>query len=257
MANQQKIQVNQIGNFYIVNDGGGSIVDNTLSENGLLINKINVESTEAALLIQQAASGAALQILNSGPNFDILAGNGNFAVSNAGHMRAATVFIYNAGSVPYLRLQDNVIIDLQYDKIDDSLDFISSSSGTVANFFDKFIIDNPIQILNQIACTPTDLTSVSNQTTINALNGNTFHAILTENTTFLNPLNVAEGATYVFIIEQAASGSGPFTVTFDTNFLFSDGDELIVSSGANAIDVLTSYAYSSTQLISTYSQNFQ
>lgn len=105
---------------------------------------------------------------------------------------------------------------------------------------------------SQVANLPTSLTSAANSTPIDASLGNTFHATLTENTTFQNPTNMEAGATYVFRVVQAA---GLFTVAFAANWKFPGGTAPTITAVNGAVDIITAYTPDGTLIEATFAQN--
>ena len=68
-------------------------------------------------------------------------------------------------------------------------------------------------------------------------NGDTQTVTLGGNRTIANPSNSQSGATYTIIIKQDATGSR--TVTWGSNYKWSGGTAPTLSTGANAVDIIT------------------
>lgn len=84
--------------------------------------------------------------------------------------------------------------------------------------------------------TPVALTSVSNSVAINASLSNIFTHVLTEDTTFAAPSNLADGTEYRFVIKQNASTA--YTLAFDSAFLFPSGTDPVIPVGLSTVSML-------------------
>jgi hypothetical protein len=67
--------------------------------------------------------------------------------------------------------------------------------------------------------------------------GNVHTVTLTDNRTLGAPTNLKNGATYIWIIKQDATGSR--TLAYNAVFKFPGGDTPILSTAANSVDILT------------------
>jgi len=67
--------------------------------------------------------------------------------------------------------------------------------------------------------------------------GNVHTVTLTDNRTLGAPTNLKDGATYIWIIKQDATGSR--TLGYNSVFKFSEGTAPTLSTAANAVDILT------------------
>jgi len=81
--------------------------------------------------------------------------------------------------------------------------------------------------------TLTDSTTIST----NCDNGNVFSVTLGGNRTLANPTNLKNGATYLWIVKQDATGSR--TLAFSTTFKFEGGTAPSLTTDANGVDVIT------------------
>ena len=68
-------------------------------------------------------------------------------------------------------------------------------------------------------------------------NGNVHEVTLTDNRTLGAPTNLQDGATYIWIIKQDATGSR--TLAYNSVFKFSGGAVPTLSTAANSVDILT------------------
>ena len=84
--------------------------------------------------------------------------------------------------------------------------------------------------------------------------GNVQTVTLTSNVSPLpNPTNIKDGATYILIIKQ--DGVGSRTMTFGTSYKWEGGTAPTLSTGANAVDILT-FVSDGTNMYGTIAQNF-
>jgi len=79
--------------------------------------------------------------------------------------------------------------------------------------------------------------------------GNNFAVTLGGNRTLANPTNVVAGQSGVIVITQDATGSR--TLAYGTNWKFAGGTDPTLTTAANAVDVLSYYAASSTVIIAS------
>lgn len=81
--------------------------------------------------------------------------------------------------------------------------------------------------------------TLSDATTIatDCNNGNVHTVTLTDNRTLGAPTNLKDGATYIWIIKQDATGSR--TLAYNAVFKFPGGDIPVLSTAANSVDILT------------------
>lgn len=85
-------------------------------------------------------------------------------------------------------------------------------------------------------------------------NGNVFTVTLGGNRTLGAPSNLKNGATYVFIIKQPASG-GPRTLAYNAVYKFPGGNDPVISTGANDVDVMSCVS-DGTNLYCTVAKDF-
>ena len=83
--------------------------------------------------------------------------------------------------------------------------------------------------------------------------GNVFEVTLTDNRTLGAPSNLKDGATYIWIIKQDAGGGN--TLSYNSVFKFPGGTAPTLSTGSNAIDVLTGVS-DGTNIYCTMQNNF-
>ncbi|MCI5049403.1 MAG: DUF2793 domain-containing protein [Rickettsiales bacterium] len=76
---------------------------------------------------------------------------------------------------------------------------------------------------------------------------------LAGNRTLSNPNNAIAGGTYLVIVRQDATGGR--TLTFGTNYRFAGGTAPTLSSGSNAVDVL-SFVYDGTYMLGVAQLDF-
>lgn len=74
------------------------------------------------------------------------------------------------------------------------------------------------------------------------------------NRTLANPTNLKDGATYLLIVKQDATGSR--TLAFGTNYKFPGGTAPTLSTAANSVDVLT-FVCDGTYMLGVASLDFQ
>jgi hypothetical protein len=78
---------------------------------------------------------------------------------------------------------------------------------------------------------------------------NNFSVTLGGNRTLANPTNVTAGQSGVIVITQ--DGTGSRTLAYGSNWKFAGGTDPTLTTAANAVDVLTYYAASSTIIIAS------
>lgn len=91
--------------------------------------------------------------------------------------------------------------------------------------------------LGVIISSPIDNTSPSGSGAFDLAGKRQFDIILDENITFTSFLNADEGAKYLFILQQ--DGVGGRTVTWPSNVKWRGGSAPTITSGVNAIDVVS------------------
>jgi hypothetical protein len=79
--------------------------------------------------------------------------------------------------------------------------------------------------------------------------GNNFSVTLEGNRTLANPTNLTAGQSGVIVITQDATGSRE--LDYGTNWKFGGGDEPVLTTDANAVDVLTYYVATSSVIVAT------
>lgn len=90
--------------------------------------------------------------------------------------------------------------------------------------------------------------------TLDLFNESNYSITLTGDVTFANPTTLAPGSTGKIVLIQGSTGG--YTSTFDTAWLFAGGIAPTLTATAGAIDILSYYAISSTQISCTYQLNF-
>jgi hypothetical protein len=73
--------------------------------------------------------------------------------------------------------------------------------------------------------------------------------------TVANPTNIQAGETYTLSVKQDATGSRTIT-TWGSYFDFGSGGTPVLSTAANAVDLIIAYAYSATKLLCSVAQGF-
>lgn len=101
--------------------------------------------------------------------------------------------------------------------------------------------------------TPTSTLTDGATITPDFTNGNVFTVTLAGNRTLANPTNPKDGATYCIIVKQDATGSR--TLAYGTNYKWEGGTAPTLSTGANAVDILT-FVSDGTNMYGTIAQNF-
>jgi hypothetical protein len=81
------------------------------------------------------------------------------------------------------------------------------------------------------------LTSIGGTISWTGTEGNLYRIILTEDAILQNPTNPITGATYMFLINQDASGL--WTLDYDDKFLFPDGIDPVIDFNANSKNLMT------------------
>lgn len=76
---------------------------------------------------------------------------------------------------------------------------------------------------------------------------------LADNRALANPTNLVNGASYILIIKQDATGSK--TLSFGSTYKFSGGTDPTLSTGANAVDVIA-FISDGTSLYGSFLGNF-
>lgn len=82
-----------------------------------------------------------------------------------------------------------------------------------------------------------DLAISSSQVQLNCCASNVFRLVLTENVTFLAPNNPISGQVINLIIKQG--GSGSYTVTWPSNFMFPGGSAPTLTTAVGSIDIMS------------------
>jgi len=91
------------------------------------------------------------------------------------------------------------------------------------------------------------LGTTSANTTLNFAQGNNFSLTLTGSIVLNNPTGVTTGQSGIILIQQDSSGSK--TVGFGSHWDFPSATAPTLSTGANALDVLTYFVRSSTSIV--------
>ena len=76
---------------------------------------------------------------------------------------------------------------------------------------------------------------------------------LAGNRTLANPTNMKDGATYILIVKQDATGSR--TLAYGTAYKFEGGTAPTLSTGTNAVDILT-FVCDGTSMFGNIAQDF-
>src|SRR3990167_1567267 len=76
---------------------------------------------------------------------------------------------------------------------------------------------------------------------------------LTDNRALANPTNLVNGASYILIVKQ--DGTGSRTLSFGSAYKFADGADPVLSTSANAVDVIA-FLSDGTSLYSSFQGNF-
>lgn len=124
---------------------------------------------------------------------------------------------------------------------------VDDPSGTPADR--KIRLDKVRTGINQGRVALTDATSIAT----NGALGNLFSVTLGGNRTLANPTNLKDGATYMWIIKQDATGNR--TLAYGTTFAWPGGTTPALSTAANAIDVISA-VYDGTKLYAACNKNF-
>lgn len=106
--------------------------------------------------------------------------------------------------------------------------------------------NNIIALQNKTNTTFAGLTSSGGLTAVNLLNNTNFSLTLTENTTLQNPTNLAQGQSGQIIITQ--NNTTARTLAFGTYWLPTDGIVPTVSTTLGAVNLLTYFVVSPTQV---------
>ena len=142
---RQPLQLSQVGDFFIRNDGGDSIIDanpggkytGSPDTVGLKIIKTNASSSMQGLLISMTGSGSALEITNSGTGFDILAGAGDFSVSKTGALISSDITVTVPAS-PAIKYQDtSSIVTTTLNSFTNTFDIFSNVSGFTTRIYSQ------------------------------------------------------------------------------------------------------------------------
>jgi len=91
-------------------------------------------------------------------------------------------------------------------------------------------------IVNAQAYSATNTLSDGANIAVDCDNANVFTVTLAGNRTLDNPTNLKNGATYLFVIKQDATGGRE--ITFDTVYKFEGGTATTLSTDANAVDII-------------------
>ena len=76
---------------------------------------------------------------------------------------------------------------------------------------------------------------------------------LTDNRALANPTNLVNGASYILIVKQDATGGR--TLSYGDKYLFPDGIEPVLSTGANAVDMIA-FLSDGTNMYGSFLGNF-
>lgn len=233
---KQPVQNNQIGDFYVTNQGGDSIVDANPSgiypgspdTIGLQIQKTNATSALSALKLITAASGAALLIINSGPSADLNAGNGSFIVANDGELQSSNIQINHSSASLILNSPlDSVSVSLILDPTSSILTITSSE----LNF--NSIFDHNVQVSGSFQATTMIASSLS-------LTG----ALLASSASFSNNVTINGKLTVDGLIDPTgliltSQSSLPYNPSSSEGILWVSGAKLkFTNSSGNSLDFL-------------------
>ena len=113
------------------------------------------------------------------------------------------------------------------------------------------IADN-LEVTGQAYSSINTLTDGVNIAT-NCDDGNSHKVTLGGNRTLSNPTNMQTGATYLWIIVQ--DGTGGRTLAYGNKFKFPGGGEPVLSTTANAVDLLSA-VYDGTNFLANLSKTY-
>lgn len=136
----------------------------------------------------------------------------------------------------YLR-GDKTWVNLDYNSI-------NLTGSQVANLLDSKPISHTI----------VNMDIISGNTTFDGSGGVVFRLTLTGDTTLQNPSNIQVGGVYQIEIVQDTNGL--HVLSWDSNFKFPNGDVPVITLDGDAVDIITIYAKSQSELLVTYVQNF-
>lgn len=97
--------------------------------------------------------------------------------------------------------------------------------------------NSTVQLTGVISNNIQSLTSTGGTISWSGTEGNLYRIILTEDAILQNPTNPITGATYMFLINQDASGL--WTLDYDDKFLFPDGIAPVIDFNANSKNLMT------------------
>jgi hypothetical protein len=98
------------------------------------------------------------------------------------------------------------------------------------------------------------LTVAGNAVSWDASQGSLYRLTLTADATLQNPTNAVAGAIYQIEVNQ--DNAGLRVLNWGTNYKFPNNSKPIISLDSNAVDIVTIYTKSATELLVTYVQNF-
>lgn len=146
-------------------------------------------------------------------------------------------------------IEDNAVTT---DKIADdavTYDKIASATETSILTTNKSTANEYTKTQNFNATILTDAASIS----WDAEDNQVCSVTLTDNRTLANPTNTVDGATYILIVKQDATGGR--TLSFGSNFKWAGGTAPTLSTDANAVDVI-SFVCSGTDLLGVFVGDF-
>lgn len=135
---QRLLQDEQIGDFYVRNDGGDSITDNNLASVVLTLSKIN-----------SGSNGNILEINNQGSGFDIVGTGNNFTLSKNGIIFAQSLTVAN--NITTEDLIVNGIFTLPSSIFITNLGVDTLNASGNVSFDQNLIVSNDLTVLGNFA----------------------------------------------------------------------------------------------------------
>ncbi len=223
---------------------GGTFQDMQDTYNNSVTPEILTDATRGAVTIQRGSAADSDNVLE-GQNG---AGTTTFEVDGNGDVTAKSVDI--AASAAYSVAGTAILSDSAGTMTISNVDALDATSAASISAATAGVAQEYTKTQNFNA---TSLTSTSNSIAWDAESNQVVKHTATENTTIAAPSNLVDGATYIFTFTQHASSAK--TLSFNAVFKWPGGTAPTVSTGANAVDVLT-FITDGTNMFGTFSQDF-
>jgi hypothetical protein len=220
----------------------GSVTKDTFADGELLIGKTDGTLTNATL----AAGSTDIAITNGNGTITIDLGttvdiSGKTVVYRSilnADVGASAAIAYSKLNLTggILNADVGASAAIAYSKLNLTAGILDADISGSANIVFKNTVQEFTKQQNFNATTLTDGASIAWDLDDNQASSVT----LAGNRTLANPTNMKDGATYILVVKQDATGTR--TLAYGTAYEFSEGTVPVLSTGANAVDMLAFYS---------------